>query len=200
LAEKHDELLVAREKYLAAGIHVSGKYRTKFMKEFIFRIRNDGLSILDIRKVDERLRVASRFLSQFPPKDILVVGRRDTCRNALIKFSEVTGIKVIAGRYMPGTLTNPSHKELYMEPKLIVVCDPWVDRVALEDAMKVNIPIIALCDTNTIPSNIDLVVPCNNKSRKSLALIFWLLAREYLKLRGIIKKDEEFKYEIKDFM
>ncbi len=195
-----NELLISREKYLAAGVHVSGRYRTKFMKEFIFRIRNDGLSILDIRKIDERLRIAAKFLAQFSPNEILVVGRRDTCKNPLEKFSEVTGIKTITGRYLPGTLTNPSHEEVYMEPKVILICDPWIDRVALQDALKVNIPIIALCDANTTPSNIDLIIPCNNKSRKSLALIFWLLAREFLKLKGAIKKDEDFKYEVKDFM
>lgn len=169
------------------------------MKEFVFRIRNDGTSILDVRKIDERLRIVANFLSQFEPNQILVVGRRDICRNPIQKFSEVTGATAIVGRYLPGTLTNPTYSQHFSTPKVVVICDPWIDRVAFQDALKIHVPIIVLADVNVTPTNVDLILPCNNKSGKAIALIFWILAREYLKKRGMISRDEEFKYKLSDF-
>ena len=113
-------------------------------------------------------------------------------------FGKLTGVRFFAGRYPPGILTNSQLKQ-YIEPKVVVVTDSWPDRNAVQDALKIGIPVIALCDTNNQANNIDLIVPCNNKGKKSLGLLFYILTREFLKLKGEIKKDEDFKATVEDF-
>lgn len=193
-----EQLLVAQDVYLKAGIHIGTKFRTKYMEKFIYKIRPDGLSVLNLQQIDNRLRVLSKFLAQHAPEDILVSSRRENSWKPVKKFGEVTGIRVIAGRYPPGILTNPS-LEKYTEAKVLLITDAWPDKNAIKDALQVGIPVVALCDTNNQANNIDLVIPCNNKGKKSLGLLFMILAREYLKLREVIKKDSEFKYKLEDF-
>jgi len=193
-----EQLLVAQDVYLKAGIHIGTKFRTKYMEKFIYKIRPDGLSVLNLQQIDKRLRVLSKFLAQHAPEDILVSSRRENSWKPVKKFGEVTGIRVIAGRYPPGILTNPS-LEKYTEAKVLLITDAWPDKNAIKDALQVGIPVVALCDTNNQANNIDLVIPCNNKGKKSLGLLFMILAREYLKLREVIKKDSEFKYKLEDF-
>lgn len=197
MAEK-ESFLVATDEYLKAGIHIGTKFRTKYMEPFIYKTRPDGLSVLNLQKIDERLRIAASFMSQFASEEILVVSRRENGWKPVKSFEKVTGTKAITGRYPPGILTNPNLKE-YMEIKLMIATDAWPDRNAINDALKIGIPIIALCDTNNQANNIDLVVPCNNKGKKSLGLIYWILAREYLRSRDIIKKDSDFKEKLEDF-
>lgn len=193
-----EQLLVAQDAYLKAGIHIGTKFRTKYMEKFIYKIRPDGLSVLNLQQIDKRLRILSKFLAQHAPEDILVSSRRENSWKPVKKFGEVTGIRVIAGRYPPGILTNPS-LEKYTEAKVLLITDAWPDKNAIKDALQVGIPVVALCDTNNQANNIDLVIPCNNKGKKSLGLLFMILAREYLKLREVIKKDSEFKYKLEDF-
>ncbi|MBN1156498.1 30S ribosomal protein S2 [Candidatus Woesearchaeota archaeon] len=193
-----EQFLVPQDIYLKSGIHIGTKFRTKYMDAFIYKTRADGLSVLNLQKIDERIRVMSTFMSHYDPGDIMVVSRRENSWKAVKKFGEVTGIRVFAGRYPPGILTNPVLKT-YTETKLIMVTDSWPDRNAINDAMRIGIPVIALCDTNNQTNNIDLVVPCNNKGKKSLGLLFYVLAREYLLLTGKIASAEEFKATLEDF-
>ncbi len=196
---KEEQLLIENEKYLSTGVQIGAKYKTKYMEDFIYKIRPDGLAVLNIQKIDSRIRRATTMLAQFEPSEILATTRRDNCWSSLSKFGKITEIKTVAGRYLPGTMTNPMYKERFYEPKILLVCDPWSDKNAVDDAVKIGIPVISLCDTNNVTNNIDLVLPCNNKSRKSVAMIFYLLAREYLKLRKKINSNEEFNYKIEDF-
>ncbi|MBS3098288.1 30S ribosomal protein S2 [Candidatus Woesearchaeota archaeon] len=198
MAEETEQFLVPQDIYLKAGIHIGTKFRTKYMEQFIYKTRPDGLSVLNLQKIDERIKVASNFLAQYAPEDILIVSRRENGWKSVKLFGKITGSKVFAGRYPPGILTNPQ-LDKYMEVKILLVTDSWPDRNAITDAIKIGIPVIALCDTNNQSNNIDLVVPCNNKGKKSLGLFFWILAREYLRKRGIIKSDEELKESIDDF-
>ena len=138
-------------------------------------------------------------LSFYEPKDILIVSRRENSWKAVNAFAKSTDIRVFAGRYPPGILTNPQ-LDNYTEAKMILVTDSWPDRNAINDAIKMGIPVIALCDTNNQANNIDLVVPCNNKGKKSIGLFFWILAREYLLKRGMIKSAEDFKAPLDDFV
>ena len=168
------------------------------MTNFIYKTRPDGLSVLNLKKIDERLVVAANFLSQYEPKDILIVSRRENGWKALKLLNKLTGMVVINGRYPPGILTN-TNLDTFTEPKIMMVCDPWPDKNAVDDAAKMGIPVIGLCDTNNQSNNIDVVVPCNNKGKKSVGLVFYLIAREYLKKRGVIASNEEFTAKIEDF-
>jgi len=192
-----EEFLVPNDTYLKAGIHIGTKFKTKFMEDFIYKTRTDGLSVLNVQKIDERIRVMAKFLSQFKPEEILVVSRRENGWLPVKVFGKALGVKYFTGRYPPGTMTNPNLKH-YIEAKVLVVTDSWPDRNAVQDANKIGIPVIALCDTNNQANNIDLVVPCNNKGKKSLGLLFHIVAIEYLKLRGEYN-EKEFKFTVDDF-
>lgn len=193
-----NQLLVSQDDYLKSGIHIGTKYRTKYMDQFIYKTRPDGLSVLNLQKIDERLKIAAKLMSTYAPEEILVVSRRENGWKAVKKMGSLTGVKIFAGRYLPGTLTNPE-LDHYLEVKLVIVTDSWPDRNVIGDAMRVGIPVVALCDTNNQTNNIDFVIPCNNKGKKSLGLVFWILTREYLKLRGVIKSDDDFNAALEDF-
>ncbi len=187
---EQETLLIDSNKYLKSGIHIGTKFKTKYMANFIYKTRPDGLSVLNLKKIDERLGLAANLLLQYQPEDILVVSRRENGWKALPQLHKLTGIKVIIGRYPPGILTNPN-LDTFIEPKLIMVCDPWPDKNAVEDAARMGIPVIAICDTNNQSNKIDLVIPGNNKGKKSVGLVFYLLAREWLKRKGVIQSEEE---------
>lgn len=194
-----NQFLVPLEKYLKVGLHIGTKFRTKYMEPFIYKIRGDGLAVLNVQKIDERMRIATQLVSQYEPEEVLVVGRRENSWDAIKMFAEMTGVKHVAGRYPPGILTNTNLEE-FMEIKLLIVADPWPDKNAVKDAFTMGVPIIALCDTNNESNYLDLVVPCNNKGKKSLGLFFWVLAREYLKSRGLIKTEKDMKYPLEKFI
>lgn len=196
--EKTEELLVPLDWYLKSAIHIGTKYKNKSVESFIYKTKHQGLKILDVKKIDERLRIAGKFLSQYAPEDIVIICRRETGHKAVKKMSEITGIKRIIGRYLPGMLTNPNY-ENFIEPKVIIVCDPWPDKQAVKDAKICNIPVVALVGSNNSLENVDYAIPCNNKSKKSLPLVFWILGREYLKNRGTIKSDKEYNFKLEDF-
>ena len=191
-----EEMLVDRTEYLTSGVHIGMKTCTKYMKKFIYKIRDDGLAVFNVQKVDNRIKIASDFLSKF--EKIMAVSRKANGIQAVKKFSEVVEGKAVLGRFPPGTLTNPSFKEFY-EPDVVVVVDPLIDSQAVNEAKKKRIPVVALCDTFNEISDVDLVIPANNNGKKSLALIFWILAREILKNRKKIKSEKDFNYTIKEF-
>ena len=184
-------MLVSKDDYLVAGAHIGMKTCTPAMKRFVYKIREDGVAVFSLQHVDDRLALAAKFLSNFPK--ILAVGRKEASAQALRAFGKATGAAVIAGRFSPGTLTNPSYRQ-FTEPDVVLVVDPAVDEQVVAEAVKKRIPIVALCDTFNTARHIDLVIPVNNNSKKSLALAFWILARELLKGRG-----EKLTMTTKDF-
>ncbi len=198
MTQEVSELLVPNDEYLKSGIHIGTKFKTKHMANFIYKTRSDGLSVLNIQTIDERIRLAAKLLSYYSPEDIVVVSRRENGWKPIKMFSRATGSKFFAGRYPPGVLTNPQLRD-FTEAKIMVISDPWPDKNALLDAQKMGIPVIGVCDTNNQANGIDLVVPCNNKGKKSLGLIYYLLAKNYLLNRGLLKSDEDFKYSVEDF-
>ncbi|MDP3639780.1 MAG: 30S ribosomal protein S2 [Nanoarchaeota archaeon] len=195
---EQEDLLIDTNEYLKSGIHIGTKFKTKYMADFIYKTRPDGLSVLNLKKIDERIRIAVNFLVHYEPKDIFIVSRRENAWKALRQVQRLTGMRAIIGRYPPGILTNP-HLETFTEPKVVVVCDPWTDKNAVNDALKIGVPIVAFCDTNNQSNNVDLVVPCNNKGKKSVGLLFYLLTRELLRKRGMLPAGEEMKEKIEDF-
>lgn len=189
-------MLVDKLKYLEAGVHIGTKTCTPGMKRFIYKIRADGVAVFNLQKVDERIGIAAQFLARF--KKPLFVGRKEVARQALTKFAEATGCKTIAGRFSPGTITNPSFRDFF-EPDVIFVIDTLIDSQAVKEGKKKRIPIVALCGTFNSLKDVDLVVPANNNGKKSIGFILWVLAREFLKKKGRIKKDSEFKFSPEDF-
>jgi small subunit ribosomal protein S2 len=191
--------LLSADTYLKTGIHVGTKFRTKDMKPFIYKTRPDGLAVLDIQKIDDRIGSAAKVMSQYKPEDILIICRRENGWEPLKYFSQLTGIRTFAGRYPPGILTNPT-LETFIEAKLMIVVDAWADKNAVADALNMGIPVIGLCDTNNQCNGIDLVIPCNNKGKKSLGVVFYLLAREYLLARSVIKAESELTIPLDKFI
>jgi len=191
--------MVPLETYLKVGLHIGTKFRTKYMSQFIYKIRPDGLAVLNIQKINERIKTAVNFLCRFNKEDILIVGRRENGWDAIKLFTKLTGIRSFPGRYQPGLLTNPN-LENFIEAKVLVVTDPWPDKNAVSDAIKLGMPIVALCDTNNESNFIDLVVPCNNKGKKSLGLFFWIFAKEFLKTKGLIKSEDEMSIKLDKFI
>ena len=191
-------LLVPEDVYLTSGVHIGTQQKSADMKAFIYKVRIDGLYVLDIKKTDERIRNAAKFLARFKPETILVVAARQYGQKPARMFGKAIGAKVLAGRFVPGTLTNPNLED-FLEPETVVVTDPAADQQALQEALNVNLPVVGLCDANNETRNVDLVIPTNNKGRRALATIYWLLTREVLKARGAVKADEDFTATIDDY-
>jgi small subunit ribosomal protein S2 len=166
------------------------------MAQFIYKVRPDGLAVLDVAKLDERLRIAARWLAR--TQQILVVGRKPIAHQAVERFAELVGARAVTGRFMPGSLTNPTYAHFF-EAQVLLVSDPLADRQAVQEAVKAGVPIIAVCDTFNDTRDVDLIIPANNKGRKAVATLFWILTREVLKLRQKIKTDEEFKWTVEQF-
>ncbi len=186
--------LIPVDQYLKAGIHIGTKFKTNYMKNFIFKARPDGLHVLNLKEIDNRISMAANLLSQYEPDEIVIVCKRENGWKPVKLFSKLTGIRSFPGRYPPGILTNTQLKN-FMETKIILAVDSWPDRNAIKDALRIGVPVIALCDTNNQSNDIDLVVPCNNKGKKALGLLFYLLAREYMAKKGL----GEMKETVDDF-
>jgi len=192
------ELLIPLEEYLAAGLHIGTQQKTSDMEKYIFRIRSDGLYVLDISKTNDRIISVAKFLAKYDPEDILVVATRQYGQAPVKKFGEVVGAKSLPGRFIPGTLTNPNYAK-FIEPKVVVVTDPRSDSQAIIESKQNGVPVVALCDTENLLSTVDLAIPVNNKGRKAIALVYWLLARQILREKGIIGEEESLEMEPSDF-
>ena len=192
------ELLIDEDTFLTCGVHIGTKQKSKDMEPYVYKVRDDGLRILNVNMTSEKVVEAAQFLKDFDPKDVLVVSARQYGWKPATKFAESCGFECIAGRFTPGRLTNPEMR-FFIEPKVIVLTDPAADAQAFREATNIKIPVIAMCDSNNLTSNVDIVIPGNNKGRRSLALIYWLLSREILRIRGELAADEDLEETIDDF-
>ena len=193
-----DNLLLPRDTMLSAGIHIGTRMKTRDMEPFIYRVRPDGLFVLDIQKTDERVRVAAKFLARFEPGKVAVAASRLYAHEPVRQFCGLTGATPVIGRFIPGLLTNPLYANR-IDPEVMVVSDPRADSQAVKEASKVGIPIVALCSTDNEFAGVDLIIPTNNKGRRALAVIFWLLARQVLRERGELSIDKDPPVTIEDF-
>jgi small subunit ribosomal protein S2 len=191
-------LLLPRDTLLSAGIHIGTRMKTLDMEPFIYRVRPDGLFVLDVKKTDDRIRVTAKFFSRYEPAKIAVAATRLYAQEPVRKFCELTGAMPLVGRFIPGQLSNPQYPDR-IDPEVMVVCDPRADSQAVKEASKVGIPIVALCSTDNEFAGVDLVIPTNNKGRRALAVIFWLLARQLLRERGELAADKDPSATIEDF-
>ena len=192
------ELLIDEDTFLTCGVHIGTKQKSKDMEPYVYKVRDDGLRILNVNMTSEKVVEAAQFLKDFDPKDVLVVSARQYGWKPATKFAENCGFECIAGRFTPGRLTNPEMR-FFIEPKVIVLTDPAADAQAFREATNIKIPVIAMCDSNNLTANVDIVIPGNNKGRRSLALIYWLLSREILRIRGELGADEDLEETIDDF-
>ena len=193
-----NKMMVSEETYMTSGVHIGTRQKTSDIKEFIYKVRNDGLYIIDVKKTDERIKNAAKFLVNYDPSKVLVVSVRQYGQKPIQKLSEHTGMRILEGRFRPGTLTNPNSKDFF-EPESILLTDPLADIQALKEAKNIGVPVVALCDTNNETRYIDYVIPTNNKGRRALALIYWLLTRAILLEQGKIKSEDEFSVPVEDF-
>ena len=194
IRDENYQSLIPMDEYLAAGVHIGTQQKTEDMKRFIYRVRNDGLYVLDVQSTDERIRACAKFLARYQPANVLVVCARQYGQHPAEMFAKAIGAKDIVGRFIPGSLTNPDYM-FFTEPDVVVVTDPIGDAQAVSEAIAIGVPVIAMCDTNNMTMDIDLVIPTNNKGRKALALVYWLLAREVVRERG----EQGFSYTVNDF-
>tara|TARA_B100000408_G_scaffold32838_1_gene24521 strand:- start:37 stop:645 length:609 start_codon:yes stop_codon:yes gene_type:complete len=181
-----------KKQIFSTGIRVGTEVKTKFMTPFITKASPEGLYMLDLDITLSRIQTAGRFIKKFDINRVVVYSGRSYCKTPIEKFCELTGAKMMLGRFMPGTLTNPS-LPFYIEPQLIIISDPRVDSQAVTEATNAGIPVIGIANTDNITSKLDLIIPANNRGRKSLATVYWLLARE------ILQDSKAMKYEIVDF-
>ena len=186
---EHEEI---KKKVLSTGIRVGTEVKTKFMIPYIIQANPEGLYLFDLDITLNRIQTAARFIKKFDIEKVIVYSGRVYATTPIEKFCELTGAKKMLGRFMPGTLTNPS-LPYYSEPLLIIISDPQVDAQAVTEATNAGIPVIGIANTDNVTSKLDLVIPANNRGRKALATVYWLLARE------ILQDSETMKYEIEDF-
>jgi|SRR5215204_2906886 small subunit ribosomal protein S2 len=183
---------------LSTGIRVGTPVKTKSMSRYIVRANPEGLYILDISKTLYRIDVAAKFLGRTNIAKVAITSAREYGKKPVEKFCEATGATPILGRFMPGTFTNPSLPK-YMEPEIVIVTDPQADQQAVIEATRAGVPVLAISNSDNVISKVDLVIPANNRGRKALATVYWLLAREVMKKQGKIKSDKEMKVTIDDF-
>lgn len=190
--------LVDFDTYLSSGVHIGTRQKTGAMAPFIYRVRPDGLYVLDVRKTDERVSLAGKFLARFEPASVIAVSARQYGQRPAQRFGEVAGARAFAGRFIPGTFTNPSFKG-YIEPSVLIITDPLADEQPMREAAEAGIPVVGFCDTDNETADIDLIIPTNNKGRKALALVYWLLARQVLRERGDLSPEKPFEVSVEEF-
>ena len=185
--KKEDQtILTPLKDYIKTASYLGTKVITPTMRKYVYRRRLDGLAILNTLLVDKKLADGIDFIKRFKPNDWTLVCKREAGWRGAKMFSELTGVRTFTKKYPSGVLTN-TVLDNFIETKMVVICDPWLDKNALADAKNVKIPVVGICDTNNHTANVDIVMIGNNKSNKSMGLFFWLMAREYMKAHNIDK-------------
>jgi len=193
-----ENLLLPQEILLSAGVHIGTRVKTQDMEPFIYKVRPDGLYVLDMEQMNERIKVAAKFLSRMNLSKVVVASSKRYGRSPVEKFSEVLGCKPMVGRFTSGTFTNPVYADFF-EPVAVIVTDSLADDQIVKEASQVGVPVIALASTDNSKSDVDLIIPMNNKGRRALAIAFWLIARELLRERNELPASGELKYTIDEF-
>ena len=192
--DDEEELLVDREEYLKNGVHIGTQSQNADMEDYIFHVKKNGLAILNLNKTDAHIRAVAELLADYDEEEILVVGRKEEAYEPVKVFSEAIGTKTVNGRFMPGTLTNP-RSDNFTEPEIVIVTDPEEDGQAVNEASDVNIPVVAIADSENSLDDVDYVIPANNKGEKALGMVFYLLADQIKEQKG-----EKLDLKLEDFI
>lgn len=196
-AQESEDLLLPQEILLSAGVHIGTRVKTSDMEAYIYKVRPDGLFVLDMEKMNDRIKVAAKFLARLDLSRVVVASLKRYGRTPVEKFCELTGAIPQTGRFTSGTFTNPVYSG-YFEPVAVLVTDPLADEQIIKEASAVGIPVVAFCSTDNSLSNVDLIIPMNNKGRRSLAIAYWLLCREIKRERNELPPDGELPMSIDD--
>jgi small subunit ribosomal protein SAe len=176
------------QKILAAQAHLGERNMNFQMSKYVHKRRPDGVHIFNIRRMWEKIALTARIIVAVEnPADIAIVGEAKFAQRALLKFAKHVGATPLAGRFTPGTFTNQIQRA-FCEPRILIINDPKQDLQAITEASYVNIPVIALCNSDTPLKNVDVVIPCANQNKHTIGLVYWLIAREVLRLRGTISR------------
>ena len=195
---KSEDLMLPLEELLAAGLHIGTRIKTGDMEPYIYRVRPDGLFILNIGKTDQKIRVAARFIARFEPERTLIVSSRLYGKTPVEKFCETTKTMPNVGRFMPGLISNPL-QPYHADPQVVMVTDPRADWQSIKESSSAGVPVVALCDTDNVFSGVDFAIPVNNKGRRALAMVYWLLGRQVLRERGEVPPDGTIPLTVDDF-
>ena len=193
ISKTDKETLIPLEDYIKCAVHLGTKVITPHMRKYVYKRRADGLAVINTALIDEKLRQAIKFIIKYEPEQIYLSCKREAGWEAAKKFEEATGIKAFTKKYPPGITTNLILEDFF-EKELTIICDPWIDKNALNDTIKLKKPVLSLCDTNNFIQHITNIIPCNNKSKKSIGCILYILARGYCKERKL-----PFESQLEDF-
>ncbi len=196
--DKKEDTLVPMEDYLKSSIHLGTRVITPDMRSYVYRRRADGLAVFNTALLDDKVREGAAYLAQFSPDQFIIVCKREAGWKAVKKFAETIGVRSFTKKYPSGILTNTQLSNFF-ETDMVFICDPWLDKNALEDANRINIPVLSVCDTNNFTRGIAKIIPGNNKSAKSLGMIFYLLTKLYVEARGLNVQVPDIKEFVEDW-